>query len=154
MKQHLIVTIDDQSVLSIYRYSNLFQALRYWGRRERKRYAKSWRGGKKEKGRERSPPALPAPVYYRFIFVFALSQIQWTRLSRSMEQATTYPVPSSNIVLCKDGENWCEICLGGIFDWLLGARCLCPLSHITCILSSLTNSLHVLSESLAQGRSH
>ena len=55
------------------------------GKRQRKRCAKSWRGGKKEKGRERAP-ALPSllPFYFR---VCAFS-IQRTRLSRSLEQAT------------------------------------------------------------------
>ena len=68
---------------------SLFQALRWWGRRERKRHAKSWRGGKKE-GRESSTaPVLPSllPFYFR---VCAFS-IQRTRLSRSLEQATRTP---------------------------------------------------------------
>ena len=42
--------------------ASLFQALRSWERRERKRHAKSCRGGKKEKGREREllyPSFLP-----------------------------------------------------------------------------------------------
>ena len=51
------------------------------GRRERKRRAKSWRGGKKEK----AAPSLPSflPFYFR---VCAFS-MQRTRLSRSLEQA-------------------------------------------------------------------
>ena len=63
--------------------ASLFQALRSWERRERKRHAKSCRGGKKEKGRERE---LLSPVSSRYI-VCAFS-IPRTRLSRSLEQAT------------------------------------------------------------------
>ena len=31
--------------------TSLFQALKYWEKRERKRHAESWQGRKKEKGR-------------------------------------------------------------------------------------------------------
>ena len=56
--------------------------------KERKKNAKSWRGGKKEKGRKREalPPPL-SPVSSRFIFTFVLSQFSgpdylgaWNRL--------------------------------------------------------------------------
>ena len=52
---------------------SLFQALRKWGRSERERHAKSWRGGKKEE------VSSFFPISPRFIFVFALSSIQRTR---------------------------------------------------------------------------
>ena len=39
--------------MNSYDIISLFQALRWWGRRERERHAKSWRGGKKEKRRDR-----------------------------------------------------------------------------------------------------
>ena len=46
-----------------------------WGRSESKRQVKSWRSGKKEKGREREPlPPLLSPVSFGYIFVFVLSQ--------------------------------------------------------------------------------
>ena len=64
--------------------SSLFQAIRYWGRRERKRHAKSWRDGKKEKGRE---PAPAFPSFLPFYFLACAFSIQRTRLSRSLEQA-------------------------------------------------------------------
>ena len=65
---------------------SLFQALRSWGRRERKRHAKSLWGAKKEKGA--APEALPSflPFYFR---VRAFS-IQQTQLSRSLKQATRF----------------------------------------------------------------
>ena len=56
------------------------------GKRQRKRRAKSWRGGKKEKGRERAP-ALPSllPFYFR---VCAFSSIS--------DPGTGYPDPGSD----------------------------------------------------------
>ena len=37
---------------------SLFQALRQWGRRKRKRHANSWRGEKEEKDGRETPPSL------------------------------------------------------------------------------------------------
>ena len=59
-------------VLTIQASPSLFQALRQWGRSERKGHVKSWRGGKSV-----------LPFYFR---VCAFS-IQRTRLSRSLEKA-------------------------------------------------------------------
>ena len=42
------------------------------GRRERKRYAKSWRGGKKEKGREREPVI----IYFTTLFRPLLARLR------------------------------------------------------------------------------
>ena len=55
------------------------------GRRERKRHAKSWRGGKKEK--ERSCRAFSPQFGLPFYFCVCAFWIQRTRLSRSLEQA-------------------------------------------------------------------
>ena len=69
-------------------FTSLFQALRQWGRRESERHVKSWRGGKKEKGKDSRP--LLSPVSSRFYFcVHHAFSIQRTRLSRSLGQAST-----------------------------------------------------------------
>ena len=67
-----------------------------WGRSESKRQVKSWRGGKKEKGREREPlPPLLSPVSFGYIFLFVLSQSSgpdylgaWNRLIRKANDRT------------------------------------------------------------------
>ena len=72
--------------------ASLFQALRSWERRERKRHAKSCRGGKKEKGRERE---LLSPV--SSVILFALSLFRgpdylgaWNRLHRPRPRLSGY----------------------------------------------------------------
>ena len=61
---------------------SLFQALRKWVRRERELGTRKVGGA----GKRKKFPVF-VPVFPRFIFVFALSSIQRTRQSRSMEQA-------------------------------------------------------------------
>ena len=48
-------------------FTSLFQALRQWGRRKSERHAKSWRGGKKEKGKDSRPPPLPSFLPFLFL---------------------------------------------------------------------------------------
>ena len=67
-------------------FTSLFQALRWWGRRESERHVKSWRGGKKEKGKDSRPLLSPVPPVFIFVFT-TLSQFSgpdylgaWDRL--------------------------------------------------------------------------
>ena len=63
-----------------------------WGRSESERQVKSWRGGKKEKGKrkgERASAAAALPSFLRLYFRVCAFSIQRTRLSRSLEQANT-----------------------------------------------------------------
>ena len=75
-KLGLISAIGAKSALGNLACSRLLDS---GGRRERKRHAKSWRGGKKKK--ESSPSFLP------FYFRVCAFLIQRTRLSWSLEQA-------------------------------------------------------------------
>ena len=64
---------------------SLFQALRWWGRREK------LAGREKGRERERASAAPALPSFLPFHFRVCTFSIQRTRLSRSLEQATRTP---------------------------------------------------------------
>lgn len=53
-------------LMNSYDIISLFQALRWWGRRESERHTKSWRGGKKKRwDREREPVIISFTTFFR-----------------------------------------------------------------------------------------
>ena len=137
-----------------------------WGRSESKRQVKSWRGGKKEKGRERQPlPPLLSPVSFGYIFVFVLSQFSgpdylgaWNRLTRKANDRTFSSIfvfritrAASPVIEISSVSNFIHISVPKFF--FIKACNLCILTYLKMIsryLEQLPASLRKQTASLAK----